>query len=264
MSGWQKPNVGSGEDLVPSLSTEQEDITPAGETSAREEIDAHDPPAVIRAKGDDAVAMILRASDDPDAITDKSNISWWHHEVDQRLAKMGAHAKHEHWSLYTHKDPAGTVDNNDVWKRLDVFGGADQTEARWQNLSAVRNMAQDGTNTIYALRQGHSAGRTGFHYEAPDGTTDFRIEHLDQDSGGHLKVASGGQNYLYFLKGGGMRLFTEFDNYQNVSTNVVWESDTTANRPSSPVVGQRFFDTDLGQPIWYDGSAWVDATGTSV
>ena len=25
-----------------------------------------------------------------------------------------------------------------------------------------------------------------------------------------------------------------------------------------------FFDTTLGKPIWWDGSAWRDATGTSV
>jgi hypothetical protein len=39
---------------------------------------------------------------------------------------------------------------------------------------------------------------------------------------------------------------------------------TTANRPSSPAEGAQWFDTTLGKPIWYDGSGWVDATGTSV
>lgn len=35
-----------------------------------------------------------------------------------------------------------------------------------------------------------------------------------------------------------------------------------STRPASPVVGQIFFDTSLGKPVFYNGSAWVDATGT--
>lgn len=36
---------------------------------------------------------------------------------------------------------------------------------------------------------------------------------------------------------------------------------STANRPSSPVTGDSVFDTTLGQPVWWDGSGWVDAGG---
>jgi len=48
------------------------------------------------------------------------------------------------------------------------------------------------------------------------------------------------------------------------SANFVWQTGSTANRPGSPSAGQRYFDTDLGQPIWYDGAGWVDATGSAV
>ena len=41
-------------------------------------------------------------------------------------------------------------------------------------------------------------------------------------------------------------------------------SGPTADRPSSPPTGAMFFDTDLGKPIWWDGTQWVDATGTAV
>ena len=39
---------------------------------------------------------------------------------------------------------------------------------------------------------------------------------------------------------------------------------TTAGRPapSSVDVGYQIFDTDLGQPLWSNGAAWVTATGT--
>lgn len=32
-------------------------------------------------------------------------------------------------------------------------------------------------------------------------------------------------------------------------------------RPSSPLVGQQFFDSSLGYMIWFNGSIWVDALG---
>lgn len=38
----------------------------------------------------------------------------------------------------------------------------------------------------------------------------------------------------------------------------------TGNRPVAPSVGEPVFDTTLGRPIWWSGSAWVDATGTAV
>ena len=38
----------------------------------------------------------------------------------------------------------------------------------------------------------------------------------------------------------------------------------TADRPTSPNTGQMYFDTTLGYPIWYNGTAWVKATGTIV
>ena len=40
---------------------------------------------------------------------------------------------------------------------------------------------------------------------------------------------------------------------------------TTAKRPSEALTpGLQFFDTTLGKPIWWDGTNWVDATGTTV
>lgn len=38
----------------------------------------------------------------------------------------------------------------------------------------------------------------------------------------------------------------------------------TGARPASPVTAQQYFDTSLGKPIWWSGTAWVDATGTTV
>ena len=51
---------------------------------------------------------------------------------------------------------------------------------------------------------------------------------------------------------------TEVDN----KINAIIVSGATASRPESPKAGQVYFDTDLGKPVFYTGSKWVDATGT--
>ena len=46
-----------------------------------------------------------------------------------------------------------------------------------------------------------------------------------------------------------------------VDEKMLTSSGTTGNRPESPKLGQLYFDTDLGKPVFYDGTKWVDATG---
>ena len=40
-------------------------------------------------------------------------------------------------------------------------------------------------------------------------------------------------------------------------------SGTTGARPVAPATGYMYFDTTLGQPVWWDGTGYVDATGTT-
>ena len=57
--------------------------------------------------------------------------------------------------------------------------------------------------------------------------------------------------------------FGQVDNFLSVLATVA--SGTTANRPTQDLqIGQYYFDTTLGHPIWYDGTDWVDADGTTV
>ena len=48
-----------------------------------------------------------------------------------------------------------------------------------------------------------------------------------------------------------------------VNRKYVTLNGATASRPSSSVLGQIYFDTTLGKPVWWDGSKFVDATGTA-
>jgi hypothetical protein len=43
---------------------------------------------------------------------------------------------------------------------------------------------------------------------------------------------------------------------------LVTASGPTSGRPSSPAfVGQPYFDTTLGYPVWWSGAHWVNASG---
>lgn len=41
-------------------------------------------------------------------------------------------------------------------------------------------------------------------------------------------------------------------------------SGTTGSRPTVTGIAYPYFDTTLNKPIWWNGTNWVDATGTTV
>ena len=57
--------------------------------------------------------------------------------------------------------------------------------------------------------------------------------------------------------------FNQLDNFtQNIN---IPASGVTADRPTTSLqVGQFYFDTTLGIPIWYNGTVWKNASGTTV
>lgn len=60
-------------------------------------------------------------------------------------------------------------------------------------------------------------------------------------------------------------VFGTLDIVDEVNLKLKRQSGTTAQRPTSELaVGDTYLDTTLGKPIWYTGSGWVDAAGTSV
>jgi hypothetical protein len=46
--------------------------------------------------------------------------------------------------------------------------------------------------------------------------------------------------------------------------NTVAQSGITANRPAGKFIGQQYFDTTLTKPVFYDGSTWIQISGSSV
>jgi len=57
--------------------------------------------------------------------------------------------------------------------------------------------------------------------------------------------------------------FTTIDNFTRSSSKITY--GTTSQRPAvGLVIGQNYFDTTLGYPIWYNGTKWVNSSGTVV
>lgn len=52
-----------------------------------------------------------------------------------------------------------------------------------------------------------------------------------------------------------------FSNVYSLLSGIT-QSGTTANRPVNGLwIGRTYFDASLGIPIWYNGAAWVNASG---
>ena len=56
----------------------------------------------------------------------------------------------------------------------------------------------------------------------------------------------------------------DYEEKPYIYKNVFLPAGSTGKRPGVPVVGQRYFDTTLSKPIWWDGSKWVDSMGNAV
>lgn len=59
---------------------------------------------------------------------------------------------------------------------------------------------------------------------------------------------------------------TPTDNLQVVPRKYVTMNGPSSTRPTASVIGQRYFDTSLGngKPIYWNGTGFVDATGNYV
>jgi hypothetical protein len=61
--------------------------------------------------------------------------------------------------------------------------------------------------------------------------------------------------------------FNQIDNFTQVTS--IPASGTTTNRPTSTAqsklsIGQIYYDTTLGIPIWWNGTVWKNASGGTV
>ena len=57
--------------------------------------------------------------------------------------------------------------------------------------------------------------------------------------------------------------FNQLDNA--IASLILPSTGTTSNRPTQKLqIGQMYYDTTLGIPIWYNGTVWKNASGVTV
>lgn len=57
---------------------------------------------------------------------------------------------------------------------------------------------------------------------------------------------------------------TPTDSLAVVNRKYVTLNGTSANRPTSSIIGQFYYDTTIGKPVWWSGSSFKDAAGNVV
>ena len=83
--------------------------------------------------------------------------------------------------------------------------------------------------------------------------------------GGHIKVAAASGKRVYIGDTVGTpKTVVEGDALESSRLRAI--PVATGDRPSAATAkaGAMIFDSTLGKPLWSNGSAWVDATGTPV
>lgn len=114
---------------------------------------------------------------------------------------------------------------------------------------------------------------TGQHiYQAP-----LKIKPMAESKGGLIleSTYANGGDYHFFVNDKGLpkmnRTNINVEQSNEAGYTIQYNmSGTTTNRPTSRLddswqtIGLMYFDTTLGKPIWWNGTNWVDANGTTV
>lgn len=153
----------------------------------------------------------------------------------------------------------------------------DATVGNTEMLVEVVTMNSGGFSGEIALFT-HNGTTWTMNEVIPLGKTSGSIPHqliLDGANKPTLKNKNGSTTYTFLVKTtlSGIYGVGKSSTFYKVNSSLLtrkaksigdgW-SGATGNRPTNPIQYQQYFDTVLGKPIWYVGTVWKDATGTTV
>lgn len=124
----------------------------------------------------------------------------------------------------------------------------------------------------------YSDGQWSITEIIPLGKTSSLIPHqlfLDADGFPAIKNKHANTNYTFLVRHtiSGLYGVGKYSEFYRVNSGLLTQkakaiADSwyghSVYRPSNPLLGQQYYDTALGKPIWWSGSAWKDATGATV
>lgn len=119
------------------------------------------------------------------------------------------------------------------------------------------SLSNDASNTTNYYRRLDS---TGLVFSSPVSVNKLVVTSTDG-----METAGGdGANYQFRVDGNKKPYVRRASDGISRATGDVHYGGSTANRPASPLTYESYFDTTLGKPIWWNGTNWKDAAGTTV
>lgn len=137
-----------------------------------------------------------------------------------------------------------------------------------RSASTFPGTATPGTTGDLCLRSGGGTGISAYVKETGTNTTTGWTPLMVRKQGTTASrpnlTAEGYQGYLYYDTTLDSLLVN--NNAKGWYEVAVRQSGTTAERPTvlAEQKGRSYFDTTLNKPVWWDGTGWRDATGTTV
>ncbi len=169
-------------------------------------------------------------------------------------------------------DAAGRVpDSGEIWLTESVLykfvlkDSNDVQIATWDNINGINsNFVNYGTQTqtITATQAQTVFNLTTVSYTPAGNTLSVFVNGSKQILAvNYIETSSTVVTFVDGLNVGDLVQFTTI-----VSSNInPTNAGTTAQRPVSGLVpGLQYYDTTLGIPIWYNGTVWKNASGTTV
>jgi hypothetical protein len=277
-SAWEPISFGAGSINTKSIDVNGDETTPL-----------NDKPSLRVAMGDDSNRTLVAQAkgEPPSSDSDYQNRYPGIDFLDRDGYVMGnlvgdvyEGPNDSHLSIYSRDSPLGDGNKSATTKRMNIGYGSETVPIQFQNIDTftVSSSNQDditfenetlgdAKSTIRANADDAGIRLIGNAVDPNNPSASVRFDNSEGDDFSITQQADGVTNFFSFASGSSHLRFNPagFTNFKGVETkDVVWRSGGGGSRPSSPSVGQRFFDTDLGQPIWYDGTSWVDAQGNSV
>lgn len=137
----------------------------------------------------------------------------------------------------------------------------------------------EGISSSYGIFSNATTGIiTNNYFLNPTGVLCNRFIYANGDNqivtSNHISDADGNAEYHILVGGNNVMVHSNkidesklgmlSSRYGKLRGQIVTNAQSTTNRPTNATTGQMMFDTTLGQPIWYNGTSWVDANGTAV
>ncbi len=167
-----------------------------------------------------------------------------------------------------------TLSDSD-WFDIDAYLGVDDYESKKVSFGTIKSQILSQTSNLYNSNGTLTSNRTidaDSNFFSLINAIVWNISAVNGNAigsnGDLLSITSGATN----LADKHIRYTGSYSNNWDNTTDLkalvplgfITANGTTANRPTQGITGQQYFDTDLGYPIWFNGTSWVNATGQVV